>query len=98
MALPPPWTPAGKGSKGWVHRATEVVLPNPGEGSESSVRDKQRDRVALWTEQSGAQFPPCRDPPLSPTPPPPPPRATRQAHYNKTNTPQPRTTRPDGHA
>ena len=57
MALPPPpWAPAGKGSKGWEHRATEAVLPerksqggNPEEGSESSVRDKQRDRVALWT-------------------------------------------------
>jgi hypothetical protein len=37
-----PWTPAGKGSKGWVHRATEAALPNPGEGSERPVRDNKR--------------------------------------------------------
>ena len=38
----PPWTPARKGSKGWVHRATEAALPNPGEGSERPVRDNKR--------------------------------------------------------
>ena len=38
----PPWTPAGKGSEGWVHRATEAALPNPGEGSERPVRDNKR--------------------------------------------------------
>ena len=37
-----PWTPAGKGSKGWVRRATEAALPNPGEGSERPVRDNKR--------------------------------------------------------
>ena len=72
MALPPPLDSGGDGKR-WVHRATGAVLPiNPEEGSESLLRDKQRDRVALWTRQSGAQFPPCRDPPLSPTSPAPP--------------------------
>ena len=62
----PPWTPAGKGSKGWEHRATEAVLSertsqggNPEEGSESSVRDKQRDRVALWTYGERERFLHC---------------------------------------
>jgi hypothetical protein len=65
-----PWTPAGKGSKGWVRRATEAALPNPGEGSERPVRDNKRGDqwpvMALWTKQSGAQVPPRRGPPLSP--------------------------------
>ena len=44
----PPWTPAGKGSKGWVQRATEAALPNSeprGGKREASERQAGHDVV-----------------------------------------------------
>ena len=64
MALPPPLDSGGEGKqRAGAQGATEAVLPertsqggNPEEGSESSVRDKQRDRVALWTYGKRERF------------------------------------------
>jgi len=46
----PPWTPAGKGSKGWEHRATEAVLPErtsqggKPRGGKRELSEKQAER------------------------------------------------------
>ena len=68
MALPPPSDSGGEGkqrvgaqaqSNGGRRRFFPRGHPkaeNPQEGSESSVRDKQRDRVALWTYGERRRF------------------------------------------
>ena len=65
MALPPPLDSGREGKqRGGSTEQRRRFFPrghpkaeNPEEGSESSVRNKQRDRVALWTYGEREQSP-----------------------------------------
>ena len=89
MALPPPWTPAGNGSKGVGAQSNGGGSSEPRGGKRAASERRAGRSVALWTKQSGAQVPPRRGsrPPLSPDSPrlPVPPgwhTTTKQTHLN----------------
>ena len=88
----PPWTPAGKGSKGWKHRTTEAVLPIPGEGSERPVRGKQRGQWPSGRNRAVRRSPSVEPPTQHSAPTPPaslcPPAGTSQQNKH-TSTPHP---------
>ena len=90
MALPPPLDSGGEGKQrvGAQSNGGGSLKPRGGK-REASERQQAGRSVALWTKQSGAQVPPRRDPHSAPTPPAS--LCPRQAHHNKTNTPQPPT-------
>ena len=89
MALPPPLDSGGEGKRrvGAQSNGGGSFKPRGGK-REASERQAERS-VALWTKQSGAQVPLRRAPHSAPTPPAS--LCPRQAHHNKTNTPQPPT-------